>query len=296
MKHLFTILLLIGCALGANAELLLQEDFDYPIGDELTEHGWYTQWGVASGMTITNGLELAPYIGSGVGNAALIDCESSGNQAHIAFKETTSGNVYAAFLFQPSINHKRGYFFALRDKNTEQGSYIFNQNARVLLEADGRIGLAFANNQKAVFTDEASDPQKVYLIVVKYSIIAGENNDEVSLYVLDGYTGTEPATPTIGALTDADEADIYPANVQLRGYDSNGWLVVDGLRVATTWEEAVASSGTTGTDNAASFDETVEVYSILGTYMGRFENAAAVNVPTGMYIYKTQRGTEKVVR
>lgn len=292
MKHGLSLLTMLLCAAMAQAEVLVQEDFNYPLGDDLTEHGWYTQYGEPSGITLTNGLEFTGYIGSGVGNAAIIDCKSSSSQPHLAFKEVSKGTVYAAFLFQPVINYKKGYFFALRDNNKAE----FNLNARVLLDADSRIGLAFADNQKAVFTEDALDGQKVYLIVVKYTILEGANNDEVSLFVLEQPATTEPTEPTIRTLVDNSKKDIAPANVQLRGYDAEGWLVIDGLRVATTWEEAVAPGTSTALPDIPTNAEGVDIYTVVGNYIGHFNKAEDATLPAGMYIYKTQSGTHKVIR
>ena len=292
MKHGLSLLTMLLCAAMAQAEVLVQEDFNYPLGDDLTEHGWYTQYGDPSGITLTNGLEFTGYIGSGVGNAAIIDCKSSSSQPHLAFKEVSKGTVYAAFLFQPVINYKKGYFFALRDNNKAE----FNLNARVLLDADSRIGLAFADNQKAVFTEDALDGQKVYLIVVKYTILEGANNDEVSLFVLEQPATTEPTEPTIRTLVDNSKKDIAPANVQLRGYDAEGWLVIDGLRVATTWEEAVAPGTSTALPDIPTNAEGVDIYTVVGNYIGHFNKAEDATLPAGMYIYKTQSGTHKVIR
>lgn len=292
MKHGLSLLTMLLCAAIAQAEVLVQEDFNYPLGDDLTEHGWYTQYGEPSGITLTNGLEFTGYIGSGVGNAAIIDCKSSSSQPHLAFKEVSKGTVYAAFLFQPVINLKKGYFFALR--SNDQAAYDIN--ARVLLNEDGAIGLTFADNQKAVFTKQALDGQKVYLIVVKYTIHEGANNDEVSLFVLEQPATTEPATPTISAQTDPDKPDIAPANVQLRGYDAEGWLVVDGLRIATTWAEAVAPGTSTALPDIPTNAEGVDIYTVVGNYIGHFDKAEDATLPAGMYIYKTQSGTHKVIR
>lgn len=292
MKHGLSLLTMLLCAAMAQAEVLVQEDFNYPLGDDLTGHGWYTQYGDPSGITLTNGLEFTGYIGSSVGNAAIIDCKSGSSQPHLAFKEVSKGTIYAAFLFQPVINYKKGYFFALRDNNKAE----FNLNARVLLDADSRIGLTFADNQKAVFTEEALDGQKVYLIVVKYTILEGANNDEVSLFVLEQPAATEPTEPTIRTLVDNSKKDIAPANVQLRGYDADGWLVIDGLRVATTWEEAVAPAASSDLSDLTAYSQGVDIYTVVGNYIGHFDKAEDATLPAGMYIYKTQSGTHKVIR
>lgn len=213
---------------------LLREDFDY--SGLLTEHGWYTTYGNASAFSTTNGLEFDGYAGCNVGNAAVLDMRSS-DQLHLSFSQVSSGDVYVAFMMQPTIVAKDGYFFCLRD---EVSTTTFNFNARIWINTDMQIGLTFANNDNKVFNEDLELQQdKNYLVVIKYSIKAGANNDEVSLYVLDSFRATEPATATVGPLKDTGKVDINPMNVVLRGFDDDSWIVVDGIRVGTSWGDAV---------------------------------------------------------
>lgn len=295
MKKIFTLICMAMFAHFCFAEVLLEENFDYPLGDYLTDHGWYTEYESASAIGTTNGLSVLHYAPSGIGNAALIDCVSSGAQPHKEFNEVTEGDVYVAFMFLPSVNNKKGYFFALRDKNTTSA---YNFNARVFLDADYHIGLTFSNNQKAVFSDEVLDASSTYLVVVKYSIASGDGNDSVSLYLLQDAAKEEPATATIGPLYDESKQDINPANVVLRGYDGNGWLVVDGLRVATRWEEAVLREKDTNVQNYSE-DFTQEecfLYDCLGNCLGVYSQELLNAQTTGVYIVKTNTSSRKVLR
>lgn len=295
-------LLLAGLTICSHlrAEVLLVEDFTYNIGELLTDNGWYTQYGDASGIGVTNGLSLPPYASSAQGNAALIDCKSGSSQAHRAFKEVTEGNVYAAFMLLPSINYKKGWFFSLRDDKARADNYSeFNFNGRVLLEADNRIGLAFADNQQAQFADTPLDNNTTYIVVLKYTICEGNNNDAVSLWVLEKPVREEPATPLIGPLQDAGKKDIAPANVVLRGYDADGWLVVDGIRIATTWQEAVALTDeetASATVAAGQLQGTTYVYNCLGACLGVYTDAMFHALPRGMYMLKTGSVSRKVLR
>lgn len=295
MRKIFTLVCMALAANFAFAEVFLEENFDYPIGDKITDHGWYTEYGSASEIGVTNGLSLPHYAPSNTGNAALIDCESSGTQAHKAFKEVTESDVYTAFMLLPSINYKKGYFFTLRDKNTRTE---YNFNARVFIDADYHIGLTFADNKKAVFSEETLDYATPCLVVVKYSIQEGENNDCVSLYLLKETAREEPATPTIGPLYDGAKKDINPANIVLRGYDSDGWLVVDGIRVASSWQEAVLWNGDTGIDiisgetgNSIGF-----LYNCLGTCLGEYSEELLQRQPHGVYVVKRGNSSQKVLR
>lgn len=241
-KVLTAILLCLSSFLAASAETLFVENFQYPIGNSITNESsaWFLPWGGFSVYSITNGLTFSGYAESGVGNAVVIDQKVSNDQPHHAFTEQTSGSLFVAFMFQPSIVSKAGYFFALRD-NQVAGNTVFNFNGRILINDSYQLGLTFADNQKAVYSSVFLDPQKVHLLVLRYDIVEGTNNDQVSLYVFsDACPSAEPTAPLIGPLSDASKVDINPAHVVLRGYDNDGWLVIDGIRVATTFEEAAA--------------------------------------------------------
>ncbi|MCM1034894.1 MAG: hypothetical protein NC038_00090 [Paludibacter sp.] len=282
------------------AEVLLEENFKYGLGSMLTDNGWFTQYRASSDISVTNALSVPRYAPSDIGGAALIDCISGSDQPHRAFLEQTEGDIYVAFMFAPLINNKKGWFFALRDNNFSAGyNSEYNFNARLLLDDSNRIGLAFADNQKAQFADSYLDYNTTYLVVIKYTVNAGACNDAVSLWLFKEAVPDEPAQPLIGPLTDAAKKDINPANVVLRGYDANGWLVVDGIRVATTWQEAVLMmDDNTAINNVSigSSDEPAYIYNCLGTCLGIYSENAFSALPRGIYVIKTLSASHKVLR
>lgn len=237
MRKWFFVMVL-ACSVPVFAETLLVEDFLYPVSARIdTCGGWYLPYGGASQFVTTNGLSFAGYAGSDTGNGVLLDARSGGNDLpHLHLNRVvTEGDVYVAFLFQPAVVNKKGYFFMLRD---EIAANTYNFMGRLFLNENYQVGLTFGDNQKAVFSDEELDYQTTYLMVLRYTIVEGSNNDQVSLYVFSGMPSEEPQVATIGPLSDANKPDISPANVVLRGYDADGWIVIDGICVATTWEEA----------------------------------------------------------
>lgn len=311
-KNIYTFLAMIAMGTAvAGAEVLLEENFDYPQGEfPLEEGGWYTQWGGASSLSIGEGLTFEGYAGSGVGNGVMIDADDS-NNPHRAFKQVTEGNVYVAFMLRPFTVYKKGYFLTLRDSD----SYSFNFNGRVSVNESGQLGLTFANNQNAVYADEVLDGNTTYLVVLKYTIVEGNNNDNVSLYCFDKMPDAEPVAPLVGPLSDAAKVDINPANIALRGYADaeKVELMLDGIRVATTWDEALgkqASAETVKADGmsvvglkgalqltAGKSDECV-VYTLDGRQAGSCQVAAGTTslaLPQGVYVVKVGAQTFKAV-
>lgn len=230
-------------SVSMSAEVLLSEDFSAGVGTLVeSNNGWFMPYDGASGVSITNGLEFSGYVMWGVGNAVLLDGNCGQYQPHHTFAEVSQGSVYVAFMFQPSAVAKAGWFFCLRDAYSQS---IFNYVARIHLSADGLLGLRFYKTAEAVFDETMPlDGQNTYLVVLKYTIVEGDHNDQISLYAFDTMPAAEPATPLVGPLTDAQAPDICPQNIVLRAFDANSWLVLDGIRVATTWQEAVARLST----------------------------------------------------
>ena len=78
---------------------------------------------------------------------------------------------------------------------------------------------------------------------MKYEIVEGEKNDIVSLYIIDGnIPDTEPETPSIGPLTDSAQSDINPGCIAMRQFNAGQKVIVDGIRVATSWADAVTAA------------------------------------------------------
>lgn len=238
------------------AEVLKEEAFRYEIGTALeSTANWETPWKGTSGMTVTNGLEFEGYsekqeTGNGkqeTGNmaegAVALDGECGSYQPHMAFEQVTEGSVYTAFLLYPYANYKTGWLVSYRQEPASNTT-SFNYVGRVSLDDENKIGLRYFKNAAAVYDTESLSPSTVYLCVLKYTIVEGDKNDEVSLYVFDKMPTAEPAKPTVGPLKDAASPDIKPSQLVLRSYDADSWLSIGKIRVATTFEEAVGIQAT----------------------------------------------------
>lgn len=316
MKKITALFCLLTALSLAHAEVLLVEDFDYTAGNALTACGWTAMYGGTSATAITNGLSFDGYAGCGIGNGALISGQDSNNQPHKAFTKQTSGSVYVAFMLQPYIVAKQSYFFSLRDAISIS---TFNFVGRIYLNEHYQIGLSFYTSSAVapVFDTQTLDAETVYLVVLKYTMIAGDQNDRLDLYLLDAYTATEPTTPLLSVTNTTSCADICPENIVLRSNSNDDWIVVDGIRVATTWSEAVVAGTcpTTGTvrptaDHANYYttpqalhlqltaDETIFIYDTTGKCVYRETLPAGmhkIHLGKGFYVLKTATQTHKII-
>ncbi|NOR75227.1 MAG: T9SS type A sorting domain-containing protein [Draconibacterium sp.] len=217
------------------AQLLLEENFDYPEGDLLTNHGWVAHSGAGSNpiTVVSPGLTFPGQPGSGVGNAALID--NTGEDVHKLFTSVTSGAVYTSFMVQVTAADAAGYFlhYATNPHTTGYRARVWVHSSVLLLE----FGLSFGSSGQ-VYTGFNYATDVTYLLIVKYEIVAGADNDLVSLYIFDSATpptNTEPAVPTLGPFAASGTSEIEPGSINFRQFLATQDIVIDGILVSSVW-------------------------------------------------------------
>ncbi len=237
---------------------LLVEDFPYAPGSLLTGNNWTAHSGAGTNSiaTVTPGLTLTGYPSSGVGNAASLTV--SGEDVHRVFPVQTSGSVYAAFMVNTSeaaINPVGGYFFHLSPDpigSAFRGRVYIKKN-----EANNiAFGISKAGTTEATvaFTPFTYALNTTYLVIVKYTIVDGDANDTVSLFVSTTTPATEPAA-TVSAI-DTTATDISLATVALRQgtASTSPTVVVDGIRIGTSWASVTQTSSTPTQSAVIDFD------------------------------------------
>ncbi len=211
---------------------LLNENFDYTAGDNLTTHGWLSfSSGGTNPITVSiSGLSFTDYASSGIGNAALLD--NTGEDDKKYFTEQTSGSIYASFLVSVATDGApAGYFFSFRKSNSLKGRVFIKEVSNNL-----EFGLT-KSGDTGNYTSNSYSFGTTYLLVLKYEF-KDVTNDEVSLYVFssgDVYS-SEPGTPTLGTYTDGTDFTGID-HVALRQYTASQNITVDGIRVGTSWSD-----------------------------------------------------------
>ncbi len=241
-----TALLLIAGKVGWG-QVLLGENFDYTVGTTVTSAGWVDQGApptLTNLITVTAGnLSFLNYYSSGVGNQ--ISLLTSGQDIFKGFTSQTSGSVYTSFLVNISAANTIGdYFFAL--KSVPLGS-DFTLVGRLFVKKDVSNALAFGISKTSTtaatisYTTFTYALNTTYLLVVKYTMVAGPTNDNVQLFIDPVVGAAEPGASTLTYIDVANADATAMAAVCLRqGTAANAaTLTVDGLRVATTWAAAV---------------------------------------------------------
>ena len=270
MKKLYTFLVLFSFGFTFGQTNYLVEHFNYAAAAPLTSNGWTAHSGTTNPILVsTAGLTFSGYTGSGVGNAALVN--NTGEDLNKPFgADISSGSVYASFLVSVTASTPLVYFFHLGYyANTAAPVYNalnagFRARTYIAPGTDPatqfKLGLAFNATATQGETSNLTIGQ-TYLVVVKYKFIAGDFNDEVSLFVYsttDSIPSTEPATPTLGPFTNTvsgtvpgptADAPVLQA-VVLRQATATQRITVDGIVVRTVWN--LVNPGTAlSTDNFA---------------------------------------------
>lgn len=251
-----------------------EENFPYTAGTALTANGWtaHSAGGTNAILVTEPGMTYPGYpLASGL--AATIT--TSGEDINKTFTPiATEGSVYTSLLVNVSSAQTTGDYFYHLCSSPINSSF---HRGRVFIQKDTasdnfRFGLANAGGiATAVSTGYDYVYGTTYLLVLKYDILPGTNNDVVHLWINPVISATEP-TPT---LTSTDVITSEPAgigSVILRqGTAANApALRVDGIRVTNDW--ALLWDGTPPPPPALAANPTIldPLTSVVGNYSDEF--------------------------
>lgn len=249
-------------ALTASAETYLAESFDYAEGN-LYGNGKWVKYGKKTTSPIQvakSPLTFAGYQDNAAGKAVRLTKES-GEYCQMLFRDkgtdAAKGTVYYSALVNVSelpSGSRTAAFMALTGANsldatkfgdTEAGS----EGAGLFAQASGegfKLGVSrnvanLGNVKTSVaWADEECAIGTTYLVVVKYEIIDGADNDRISLWVNPAKGDAEPAASVV-AEEECSESLADVRGIELRQGSSSvaktPVAVIDEVRVASTWNE-----------------------------------------------------------
>jgi plastocyanin len=219
------------------------EEFDYPAGNLLTDHGWTNHSGTGQFITIASGnLTYTGYPSSGIGNHVVIEGGASSREdVNAGFDSLHSdGDVlYYAFLANAaSASATADYFIHIGNRVSPTAFTSFS--ARVFVQdVGGALRFGLSNTSTATMGTTDFSYGTTYLVIVKYTInISGA--DETKMWVLSSGVPPDEAsagTPEVTNTTTSGQ-DIIDA-IALRQGGQAYSVQVDGIRVGTTWFETV---------------------------------------------------------
>lgn len=241
MKKLSLALVILLISSANSFPQLIDENFDYPAGDSLQQHGWVTVGTVFTNrMSVTSpGLSFPVYVNSGIGNAVTVD--TNGQDVYKDFSSPKiSGDIYASFLVNVKTAKAAGDYFVSLLSSTSTTSHAGRVYAKDSL---GNIAFGLAKTTEAVqYTPAVYFKDSTYLLILKYSINSGSANDSVSLFVFtssQNIPSSEPL-PSLGPKggSGADLTDAGRFLLRQGTSSSSPRVITDGIYVATSWDNS----------------------------------------------------------
>ena len=272
MKRNFSLLIAaMMLAVSASAEVLFTEEFNYTSGTVLgTVEGWTTEGEMTEGEgRIVNDLTLSytdaagEYILSGgkslKHNYASNKVDGSNGKQYMSyhgFTKVESGAVYLTYMFKADGAQKQSNGELLGLTSDKKNPTARPWTGKIASDGTGntfRFGLTMRSGTSAdvVWGETAYSIEDVILVVLKYDL----GNKVASLFI----------NPTLGTTVEptadlVDDKDAEPRTsidyVMFRNQGaSKSNYFVGGVRVSTTWAEAVAVKATTPSDDPTALDQ-----------------------------------------
>jgi len=326
MKKLYALLLLAGSASFAQATLPLYDGFNYAVNSNLGGQGGWTNLNTGDEVVVAANSLSYPGLLASTGNSVTFG--GAGIDPQLSFTSQASGVVYASYLLK--VTDISAFTFA-------NGSYHFGVGtatsfaSTVWLKPSANpneymIGI----NKRTTVADVVYSPTAVavnqtVLIVIAFDI-AGQTSSMWINPASSTFGNTSAPTATLTASTGANVTTIDKTFLrQGSASDTPTVMIVDEIRVGTTWASVTPQATASLTDNAiaglkvypnpvsgnnfyissdATAVKSVAVYDVLGKQVinTKVENEAAINVSNlnaGVYIVKiTEEGktaTRKLV-
>ncbi len=253
MKKLFAFVSLFLVSIsGFSQDLLLSEDFDYPIGNNLNQHGWKPLTAATDNpIVIVPGLSQVNYPASG--GAAYLN--KNGQDVIRSFSKTSNGTLYFNFQLKVFGADKRTNAYFNKAKPISPSNYFMFLSSK---EEPTRPLLKFVIQDSETIYGAESRISNDYDGTIRNLHIFNANNEEIGGQTF--YTRYETTSFTIlydfaaDRISIGHDNDLYPltisrfssksnfkitnlSNIVLSQSDRNVGSIasIDRIRIGTTW-------------------------------------------------------------
>ncbi len=242
MKKILTIISFLMFVSILEAQILVEENFDYPVGDSLTQHGWlaHSAAGLVPIKVIEGNLSYPNYPLSGIGNMTqVIGGGGSREDINLPFTNQTSGSVYFSFLVNVDTAATTGDYFFNMGPNPIATSF----RGRVFVKHNdvGKFVFGLAQSSSNVtYTTQTYNYKTTYLLIMEYEFVPATNSDDsVRLYINPLLGGSKPQA-NITYVSETPGADLLNVGAAALRQGSNAYSIkVDGLKVYTQWSDII---------------------------------------------------------
>ncbi len=316
MKKITLLLAFCAFIFAANAQVILDETFDYSSASLMTESTWTNSLSSNSAAVGTIGnLSTGPlsygdgngtFVLSGLGQLVTANYTSGGNDLKVykAIPAASSGVIYLSLLFSPAGNAQaqaQAEIMSLSIGGGNGPKVLVGKGAADLTKY--RFATTRASSTSTDYrwgTNEYSDLNATYLLVVKYDWATSTS----SVFVNPPLGSTTEPTPEA---IDNNSAKLVANPIDGIRFRTTGSTVtkyqVSGVRVSTSWAAAVAKAGTSSSlqdvgstlnikviDKTISCSETgmIQVYNLQGAKMLEAHAVSKLNtnLASGIYLVK----------
>ncbi|GAB3977135.1 hypothetical protein GCM10028806_37970 [Spirosoma terrae] len=279
------------CAQVSRAQLLTEDFTSTTPPYALTLNGWNVHsTGINSIQATSPGLTyagLSTVIGP-VGAAATL--ATSGEDISRSFAQQTSGSVYASFLVNVSAAQSGDYF--LHFGATSIGTTFCGRVWAKSTTGGFQFGVSKATDSNgAVYSPTVYSYNTTYLLVIKYTLVAGAANDIAALYIEPALNQPEPS-PVVSTTSTAGElSNVGTIALRQGGSGTSATVRVDYIRVGTSWADVMNSAPTvtsllasqtsvSGLVTTAGTPSEPQSYTLYGTSLG--SNPVSVSATAGI--------------
>lgn len=258
MRKVKILFLLLAAVFTANAQVIVENFEKATAGADLEGYnGWeispIADWtGGASPKIAAGTLSYDGYPGSNAVN--VVELGGDGDILRVSVKNTgltfpsSGGAVYVAFMINIKSSAAnayrdifsfdqsgkspwlRGRLFARYNANANKVSFAVTKNS-----GKGEVVEACSTNSLSLSLDGGVS----HLLIVKYEVVDGNNNDVLTLYVNPDLTKSESKQTNKIAAADNTEAGDYKSGSDVKiGLRQRGVVAqIGGMRVGSTWKE-----------------------------------------------------------
>jgi hypothetical protein len=212
MKKIYSLLMVSAIALTANAQLVFNENFTgYTNGELDAQGGWISVPGTPDVQVASATPLIYPGYTSGTQYITVANADGKDPQK-LFISSATIPTSSARFIFMsfvvrvtsaPQSPNNNTYSVSLQNTANTTNTNNTNFPARFYIEKDpNSTNVAFGiavGNENPDYTDFNYAVNTTYLIVIRYDVIAGSNNDNAYLWVNPTSLSSEPTTASSNA-------------------------------------------------------------------------------------------------